>query len=69
MNLSLIHRYYDPKDIPKYIVHHKIKLKRKIVPSEENVKEFFDIVEETLSRKPKALIGIHSRSGLHRTGM
>ena len=69
MNLSLIHRYYDHKDLPIRIDHHKIKLKRKIVPSPENVKQFFDIVEETLSKNSNALIGVHCRTGLHMTGM
>ena len=38
------------------------------VPTEEQVAEFFNIVDDTLKKKPEAVIFIHCTHGINRTG-
>ena len=54
--------------LPSTIRHTKIKTKGHVVPDYHVVQRFFLAVDETLSNKKDALIGVHCTHGVNRTG-
>ena len=68
VDLTATDRYYNPNMLPSTIRHTKIKTKGHVVPDYHVVQRFFLAVDETLSNKKDALIGVHCTHGVNRTG-
>jgi len=68
LDLTATDRYYNPNMLPSTIRHTKIKTKGHVVPDYQVVQRFFLAVDETLSKKKDALIGVHCTHGVNRTG-
>ncbi|XP_040575652.1 RNA/RNP complex-1-interacting phosphatase isoform X5 [Lepeophtheirus salmonis] len=67
IDLTATHKYYRPYEL-KYATHFKIKVPGRVIPPEDIVEKFFDIVDEVRESKPDKLIGVHCTHGVNRTG-
>ena len=61
-------RYYNPKNLSEHIKYCKIKTLGHVIPNHHVIGRFFKAVNEMLSHKKDALIGVHCTHGVNRTG-
>lgn len=68
IDLTATERYYNPNNLSGHIMHDKIKTEGHVVPHKHVIKRFFWAVDEMISRKKDALIGVHCTHGVNRSG-
>ena len=61
-------RYYNPKNLSENTKYCKIKTLGHVIPNHHVIGRFFKAVNEMLSHKKDALIGVHCTHGVNRTG-
>ena len=61
-------RYYNPKNLSENTKYCKIKTLGHVIPNNHVIGRFFKAVNEMLSNKKDALIGVHCTHGVNRTG-
>ncbi|XP_066999338.1 RNA/RNP complex-1-interacting phosphatase [Anabrus simplex] len=71
VDLTNTHRYYNPQEfLSKGILYEKIFCPGKVIPHDDNVQKFIDIVDGYISQNgdsKESLIGVHCTHGLNRT--
>ncbi|EGD77698.1 hypothetical protein PTSG_08790 [Salpingoeca rosetta] len=69
IDLTKSSRYYDPRLLPKHILHHKIQCAgRGSTPTPQQVSTFIAVCNMFWAKHPDKVIGVHCTHGFNRTG-
>ncbi|XP_073425157.1 RNA/RNP complex-1-interacting phosphatase [Dendrobates tinctorius] len=70
VDLTCTQRYYSPQELPETVMYSKIFTVGHLVPSDEVIAQFKNIVNQYLSENSgnEKLVGVHCTHGLNRTG-